>query len=267
MPAIAFLGSAIAWTALPEQLLAAVTPASVSPFATTLGVFGLGLVFGLRHATEADHIAAVGSMVSEQGGARRAFRIGILWGTGHTISILSAGIVVLGLRSAISERTSQFLECGVALMIITLGGVALSRALGHRQDLHRHSHAHPGHSHTHLHFHGVEERHAPSDPGHAGPVGLKPLLVGVMHGLAGSAALTLLVLAQTRSMAIGLAYLSAFGLGSIGGMALMSVLISVPFRVTAGRPGLNRSIRIVASGLGVAFGLFYAWSQFHAALL
>jgi len=224
---IALLGIAIAWRAL---------------IATTLGILGLGLVFGLRHATEADHIAAVGSMVSEQGGARRALRTGVLWGTGHTISLLAAGILVLGLRLAISERTSRFLEFCVALMIITLGGVALTRALRGRKNFHRHAHAHSG---------------------HARPVGFKPLLVGIMHGLAGSAALTLLVLMQTRSMTLGLAYLAAFGIGSIGGMALMSVLISLPFTATAGRPGLNRSIRIVAGGLGLAFGLFYAWSQVH----
>jgi len=87
--------------------------------------------------------------------------------------------------------------------------------------------------------------------------------VGIVHGLAGSAALTLLVLTQTRSMILGLAYLTAFGIGSIGGMALMSLLISVPFSATAGQPGLNRSVRIVAGGLGLAFGLFYAWSQLH----
>ena len=82
-----------------------------------------------------------------------------------------------------------------------------------------------------------------------------------MHGLAGSAALTLLVLTQTRSATLGLAYLAAFGIGSIVGMASMSVMISLPFNATAGRPALNRSIRIVASGLGLAFGLFYAWLQ------
>ena len=230
---------------------------------TWLGLLGLGLVFGLRHATDADHIAAVGSMVSEPGGARRALRTGVLWGAGHSISILAAGILVLGLRWAISERTSRVLEFGVALMIIALGGLAMTRALRGRTDFHRHVHTHGGHSHIHLHFHGSEEQHLPLDPGHARPTGLKPLLVGILHGLAGSAALTLLVLTQTRSTTLGLAYLAAFGIGSIGGMALMSVLISLPFHATARRPGLNRSIRIVAGGLGLAFGLLYAWSQLH----
>ena len=260
---IAIFGFAIAWKALPPQLLAAVVGVSLSPFASTLGILGLGIVFGLRHAFEADHIAAVGSMVSEQGGVRRALLTGVLWGTGHTISILAAGVLVLGLRLAISDRTSRFLEFGVALMIITLGGLALSRALRGRNDVHRHAHAHPGHSHAHLHFHDGNDQHLSSDPGHARPVGLKPLLVGLMHGLAGSAALTLLVLTQTRSIPLGLAYLAAFGIGSIGGMAMMSVLISVPFLASARRPGLNRFIRIAAGGLGLAFGLFYAWSQVH----
>jgi ABC-type nickel/cobalt efflux system permease component RcnA len=233
----------------------------VSETWAVLSILGLGFVIGLRHATEADHIAAIGSMIGDPGGARRALRTGVLWGTGHTVSILAAGFLVLGLRMAISERTSRFLEGGVALMIITLGGAALSRALRGRTDAHRHTHTHGGYSHTHLHFHGADEPHLPSDPGHAVPVGIKPLLVGVMHGLAGSAALTLLVLTQTRSVILGLAYLTAFGAGSIGGMALMSVLISVPFHATAERPALNRSVRIVAGGLGLAFGLFYAWSQ------
>jgi hypothetical protein len=214
-----------------------------------LGSLGFGLVIGLRHALEADHIAAVGSMISEHGGARRALRTGVLWGTGHSISILVAGILVLGMRVAIPEPMSRLLEGGVAVMIIVLGGAAISRALRGRTDVHRHTHTHDGRTHTHLHFHG--------------PAGIKPLLVGVLHGLAGSAALTLLVLTQTRSVILGLAYLTAFGVGSIGGMALMCVAISVPFRATAGRPALNCSIRIVAGGLGVAFGLFYAWLQVH----
>lgn len=229
-----------------------------------LGILGLGLAFGLRHATEADHIAAVGSMLSEHGGARRALRTGVLWGAGHSISILVAGLLVLGLRLTIPEQVSRSLEFGVALMIIALGGLALSRALRSRTDFHRHTHTHGGRTHTHLHVHGPDIEHLPSDPGHAVPTGFKPLLVGIMHGLAGSAALTLLVLTQTRSVILGLVDLAAFGVGSIGGMALMSVLISVPFSATTGRPALHRSIRIAAGGLGLAFGLFYAWSQVHA---
>ena len=246
-----------------------------------LGVLGLGLLFGLRHATEADHIAAVGAIVSERRGLRAAVFTGALWGAGHTVSILVAGLLVLGLNLVIPERAARLLESGVALMIIVLGGTALARALRSRPDVHSHLHVHGGRWHRHLHFHDAGDAHLPEPAGRSGHVrearhahgvpeaqhahaagtgGLKPFAVGILHGLAGSAALTLLVLAQIRSLPLGAAYLLVFGLGSIGGMAIMSLLIGVPFAATASRPDLNRSIRIATGACSLAFGLFYAWA-------
>jgi high-affinity nickel-transport protein len=245
-----------------------------APTPAALGVLGLGLLFGLRHATEADHIAAVGAIVSERRGLRAAVWSGALWGAGHTISILVAGLFVLGLNLVIPERAARLLESGVALMIIVLGGTALARALRSRPDVHSHLHVHGGRWHRHLHFHDVGDAHVPEPAGRsapavpdahhahaAGPGGLKPFAVGILHGLAGSAALTLLVLAQIRSLPLSAAYLLVFGLGSTGGMALMSLLIGVPFAATAGSPGLNRSIRIATGACSLAFGLVYAWAR------
>lgn len=239
-----------------------------------IGVLGLGLLFGLRHATEADHIAAVGAIVSQHRGLRAAVRSGALWGAGHTLSILLAGLFVLGLNLVVPVRLARALELVVALMIILLGGSALARALRSRPDVHSHFHLHGGAWHRHLHFHDGDDAHL---PGHARPrvgvphaprhdhtverQGWKPLLVGMIHGLAGSAALTLLVLAQIRSLPLGLAYLLLFGAGSIGGMAFMSLLIGLPFAATASHPGLNRSIRIATGACSLVFGLLYAWSQ------
>jgi len=247
---------------------------SGSSSAAVLGVLGLGLLFGLRHATEADHIAAVGAIVSERRGLRAAVQTGALWGAGHTVSILVAGLFVLGLNLVIQERAARILEFGVALMIIALGGAALARALRSRPDVHSHVHVHGGKWHRHLHFHDGDEAHLPGPAGHLSSLppeshqvhvvehlGWKPLVVGMMHGLAGSAALTLLVLAQIRSLPLGLAYLLVFGAGSIGGMALMSLLIGLPFAATVSRPGLNRSIRIATGAYSLAFGVLYAWSQ------
>jgi ABC-type nickel/cobalt efflux system permease component RcnA len=233
---------------------------------TALSILVLGFLFGLKHATEADHIAAVSAIVSERRGLRGAIATGALWGAGHSVSILVAGLVVLGLNVMIPDSVARVLEFGVALMIIVLGSRALARALRSRPDLHVHIHAHDGHTHRHLHFHEPEHEHAQelADHDHVHElrrVGAKPLLVGMMHGLAGSAALTLLVLAQIRSVPLGLAYLAVFGVGSIGGMALMSVLISLPFAATATRPGWNRSIRVAAGVMSLGFGLFYAWAQ------
>ncbi len=242
---------------------------TLSPAGAVLGILGMGLLFGIKHATEADHIAAVGAIVSEQGGLSRALLTGGLWGTGHTLAILLAGILVVGLRLTIPEPIARGLEFCVALMTIALGGAALTRALRNRPGIHVHRHAHASHLHAHLHFHDPDTEHLPgreaADRLHAdhalGQVGYKPLLVGMMHGLAGSAALTLLVLAQIRSVPLGLTYLLVFGAGSIGGMAVMSLVISLPFTATASRPILGRALQIAAGAMSLGFGLFYAWSQ------
>jgi ABC-type nickel/cobalt efflux system permease component RcnA len=264
--AIALLGIGIMLKSLPAPIASLIASPALAFSGTAFGVLGLGLIFGLRHATEGDHIAAVSAIVSERRGWRSAVGTGALWGAGHTLSILAAGVLVLVANVVIPAPMARALEFGVALMIIALGGVALARALRSRTEVHVHAHAHGRRSHGHLHFHAPEHEHAPrpvaAHHDHTPQrIGLKPLAVGMMHGLAGSAALTLLVLAQIHSTALGLAYLFVFGLGSIGGMALMSLMISVPFAATMSRPGLHRAIRVAAGFLSLAFGLFYAWTQ------
>jgi len=243
------------------------------PAAGVAGVLGLGLLFGLRHAIETDHIAAVGAIVSERRGWRAAAATGALWGAGHSVSILLAGLLVLGLRLAIPGSVARLLEFSVALMIIGLGGTALARALRSRARVHSHVHVHDGVVHRHLHFHDGDEAHEPSAGDtwehrrhRIGRAGLKPFLVGAVHGLAGSAALTLLVLAQIASLPLGLAYLALFGLGSIAGMAIMSLAISVPFSASAARPGLHHGLRVATGLLSLGFGLVYAWTQVAATL-
>lgn len=227
-----------------------------------LAVLGLGFILGLRHALDADHIAAVGAMVSERPGWRTALRTGLLWGLGHSLAILVAGAFVIGLHLVIPDAIARGLEAAVALMVLLLGGAALARALRSRSDVHSHYHAHGRLVHRHLHFHDAEEQH---DPHRILRIGVKPLLVGTLHGLAGSAALTLLVLAQIPSPTIGVAYLAIFGAGSIGGMALLSVGIGLPFTATLARPGWNFALRVSAGAAGVLFGIAYAWSQFGPA--
>jgi len=225
-----------------------------------LAVLGLGFILGLRHALDADHIAAVGAMVSERPGWRTALRTGLLWGLGHSAALLLAGLLVIGLHLVIPDTLARALEAAVALMVLLLGGTALARALRSRSDWHSHYHAHGRRVHRHLHFHDATNDH---DPHHIARIGLKPLLVGTLHGLAGSAALTLLVLAQIASPATGLAYLVIFGIGSIGGMALLSVGIGLPFTATLARPRWNLALRVAAGATGVLFGIVYALSQLH----
>jgi len=228
-----------------------------------MAVLGLGLVFGLKHATEVDHVVAVSTIVSEHRNLTRAAVVGGLWGAGHTASLVVVGAMVLALRVAIPERIANWLEFSVALMIIGLGANALVRALRRRADVHLHTHRHDGAIHSHVHFHEPEHEHAEPLAAHSHAVtrvGFKPLVVGAVHGLAGSAALTLLVLTQTESAWLGLLYLAVFGVGSVAGMMLMSGLVGLPFAFSARRlTGLHHGLQTTAGAVSVAFGLWYAY--------
>src|SRR6201999_2853079 len=175
------------------------------------------------------------------------------------------GVIVLLLRVTIPERIADWLEFGVALMIIALGVNALTRTF--RGRAHAHAHSHGGAPHVHLHFHepGTEHAATASHDARVGAhshavsrIGFKPLAVGAMHGLAGSAALTLLVLTQIKSAWLGLLYLFVFGAGSIVGMLLMSSLVGLPFALAARSvKRFSRVLQAVAGVLSIAFGLWY----------
>jgi ABC-type nickel/cobalt efflux system permease component RcnA len=230
-----------------------------------LGVLGLGLVYGLKHATEADHIVAVTTIVSEHRKLGRAALVGAMWGVGHTASLLLVGAGVLALRIAIPEIVSSWLEFVVALMIIVLGAIAIRRALRSRVDIHVHKHSHDGVQHTHVHFHNHETEHAltPAQHSHShaiARVGLKPIVVGAVHGLAGSAALTLLVLTQIDSGLMGMLYLGVFGVGSIAGMLLMSGLLGLPFVLSSrSLSAIHYKLQLLAGALSIVFGIWYAY--------
>jgi high-affinity nickel-transport protein len=239
-------------------------PVMTSPGA--LALLGLGFIFGLKHATEVDHVVAVSTIVSEHRNILRSALVGASWGIGHTASLVLTGMVVLVLRIAIPESVSSWLEFCVALMIIALGASALVRTLrrGRVASVHIHEHRHHDISHAHIHFHEHGTRHALESArlhSHAvSRLGLKPLLVGAMHGLAGSAALTLLVLTQIESAALGLLYLILFGIGSIFGMLLMSALVGLPFALSARMlGGFTHALQTIAAMLSIAFGLWYAY--------
>ena len=234
-------------------------------------MLGLGLLFGIKHATEVDHVIAISTIVSEQRNVWRSALVGGLWGAGHSAALVVVGVLVLVFRVAIPLPVTNWLEFGVALMIIGLGVLALMRALRRRTDVHLHRHSHDGVSHVHVHFHEVPVQH---DRIHSSPhthavfaIGIKPVLVGMMHGLAGSGALTLLMLTQIKSPWLGLLYLAIFGVGSLAGMLVMSGLIGVPLALTSrSLSGLHHRLQTVAAGLSIAFGLWYAYATVASGL-
>ncbi|MBI2822204.1 MAG: urease accessory protein UreH [Acidobacteria bacterium] len=231
-------------------------------------LLGLGFLLGLKHATEADHIVAVTAIVSEERSIWPSSVAGILWGMGHTAALLFAGTLVLCLQETIPNRIAALLESAVALAIILLGTRVLYPLLRKQSRAHVHIHRHGRRLHAHLHFHDAAGAHDPCDtsPGVRGDhrplrLGWRSFAVGLLHGLAGSAALTLLVLTevvQHGSRALGLVYLLVFGLGSIGGMFLMSGLISLPFVFSARLPvRVHTSMRLLAGIASIAFGIYY----------
>lgn len=233
---------------------------------TMLSVLLIGFLLGLKHATEADHLAAVATLVTGKSSYAQTAMQGVAWGIGHTLTLMGVGGAVLVLGKAIPPRLEQALELGVGVMLLLLGADVLRRLARRRIHFHVHDH---GAAVTHVHAHG----HAPSElsaraasgaRSHAGtphehPHGLplRAVIVGTMHGLAGSAALVLLSLDAVRSWQAGLVYIALFGAGSIVGMALLSIAIAVPLRLSAGRLGrLHNATTALFGAVSCAIGLY-----------
>lgn len=210
-----------------------------------------GFLFGIKHALDPDHLVAVSTLVAEHKTLRRSSWAGIFWGIGHTVTVAAVGLAVLGFKVTVSPTLAQSLELVVGLMLLILG-VAVGVSLV-REKVHLHRHEHDGRRHLHVHSHKHRPDHAHDHPDRGA---YKSLFVGMVHGLAGSAALTVLVLSAMPSVLQGLFYLVVFGLGSIVGMMAMSTLIGSPFAFTARRfERLNLVIRSLASVTSISLGL------------
>jgi ABC-type nickel/cobalt efflux system permease component RcnA len=220
---------------------------------TGLSLLGFGIVLGLKHAVEADHLAAVATLAAEAKSTLVASLRGALWGAGHTLALLAAGIAVILFRVTISETTAAALEFAVAIMLIGLGANAIRKARA-ATSLHSHDHEHSGGRHSHPHRHSNDA----ASGKHASK--LAPVLVGVVHGLAGSAALVLLVVASTRSTALGLVYILMFGIGSTAGMMAAGAMISLPLRFApASLYRVTRWVRASSGVISIALGLIMAY--------
>ncbi len=219
----------------------------------------------MRHAMEADHVAAMATLVSRTHVPGKTLRLALSWGLGHTLTLLLFGSAVWLFQFAISERLALLLEFAVGVMLVGLGLDVLLRML--RDRVHFHTHGHTGGTqHFHAHAHAGETQHDTRHHEHAHPEypTLRALLVGLMHGMAGSAALIMLSLQTFRGIGLGVLYIALFGLGSMVGMALLSVVISYPLRLTADRlTSLYAGLRGTVSAVSIAIG---AWIIVDCAL-
>ncbi len=228
-----------------------------------LTLLGLGFVLGLRHALEADHAAAIASLATQSRSVFQTMKQGIVWGFGHTVTLFLFGSVVLIVGVVIPERFADVLECAVGFMLVGLGLDVFRRMRNERIHFHLHQHAHTA-PHFHAHAHIPNIPHTEDAHQHAHPQGFpyRAFIVGLMHGMAGSAALILLTLNTVMSPWMALGYIGIFGVGSILGMGLLSVVIAIPLWYSArSLTWVHQSIQGVV-GLGtIALGGYVIWQH------
>jgi hypothetical protein len=262
-------------------------------FSTTapLGIALLGLLMGMRHATDPDHVVAITTIVSRERRLMAAGRVGVVWGVGHTLTVLAVGALIIMFKITIPTRLGLAMEFAVAVVLILLGlgvvGQLLRRVKGRRRGVsssfdqpmtvHAHTHIHAMEPHWHPHVHRDSDRHAdspqiPFHGPHTFPVSeertsrtaRRPLLrsfgVGLVHGLAGGAAIALLILSAIPQPPWAALYLVIFCLGTIIGMGLITIAIATPFMIAAERLGWLHQSFVTSSGLlSFGFGLFLAY--------
>lgn len=231
-----------------------------------LSLLLLGFLLGIRHAVEADHIAAVASLSANNPGIKSTIRQGAMWGLGHTITLFVFGSLALLVDSIIPGPFAAALEFAVGVMLVVLGFDVIIRL--YRKRVHFHVHQHNGevqHLHAHSHYSDVPHKLSPHRHEHAAGFPRRALLVGLMHGMAGSATLILLTLQTVDSPFTGLAYMACFGIGSMAGMALLSAIIAVPLCYSAKRNtllfnGLSIVVAAVTAGIGATMVMTYLQS-------
>ncbi len=219
------------------------------------GFLVLGFLVGMQHALEADHLAAVGAMAASQPGSRRQLAMrGAAWGLGHTLTLLgiSAAVVLLGFT--LTGRTAATLEFAVGVMLVLLGADVLRRMARQRIGFPPHRHVD---GRSHIHATALPDHRQPmGEHAHGNGLPGRAVLVGLMHGAAGSAGLLALAVAATESAGTAMAYVIVFGIGSILGMALLSYTMAWPLNAVQRRiTWLGRSLSVAAGIVAIAVGI------------
>jgi hypothetical protein len=213
-----------------------------------------GSLLGMRHALEPDHLAAVSTLVSRERSTAKAALLGVCWGLGHTAGLVVVGVVLVFLRRELPPQVGDLFELLVALMLVVLGVRAVRQSLAQAQPAHQHHHHFAMHTHSGLPAHV-----------HIGTWTLarRPLLIGAVHGLAGSGALTALVLTTLPTTSARITYMALFGLGSTVGMAALSGLLGWPLARLGAHHRVTRTLSFAVGTMSVALGVFWGY---HAIL-
>lgn len=209
-----------------------------------IGILTTGFLLGIQHSFEPDHVAAVSTFATRAGGLKKSAWIGALWGLGHTSVLLLVGLLVLLFRISIPQAFSQFFEFLVGVMLLYLGLLLLKNIWIDKVHIHKHHHGQTSHTHFHSHKKGAEHQHAH-----------RSFFVGMIHGLAGSAGVVLLILASISSITEGVLFILTFGLGSILGMAASGMIISLPLILGVTRPQFGKHLTSAIALVSVSLGI------------
>jgi hypothetical protein len=211
---------------------------------------GFGSLLGMRHALEPDHLAAVSTLVSRERNTVRAAALGMCWGLGHTFGLIVVGAALVLLQTELPARVADLFELLVALMLIVLGMRAVHQALAQARPAHQHPHTFAVHHHSGL-------------PPHvhigAWTLARRPLIIGTVHGLAGSGALTALVLTTLPSTYARLTYMALFGLGSTAGMAALTGLLGWPMARLGAHQAVMRGVSVAVGAMSVVLGMYWGY--------
>lgn len=222
-------------------------------------LLGTGFLIGLRHALDADHLVAVSTLISEEGNIRRSSLLGAFWGAGHTAALLCASSIIIYFDLHFPELVSLGFEFLVAIVLIVLG-IRVLWKVRRGALLHVHTHVHGGHMHVHPHIHASQgtHQHQSSESHHQLRKQSTSFIVGLIHGLAGTAGLMLLILPAIPSRLLAISYVAIFGIGSVGGMMLMSTMIAVPVSLSIRRAKHINVLRIGAALGSLVLGVLLA---------
>lgn len=206
-------------------------------------LLGLGFILGLKHALDVDHVVAVSTVVSQTNSLKQSSLFGAIWGVGHTSALLLVGLAILGFKLNIPYGLALSFEFLVGIALVVLGLGVLWTVIKAKVHLHKHKHGEIIHTHFHSHKKTLLHSHLH-----------KSFLAGMIHGLAGSAALMLLVLTTVSSIVQGLLYILVFGVGSILGMLMVSTVIGLPFMLTSKFDKIHATVKILSGAISIILG-------------
>lgn len=202
-----------------------------------LSILLLGFLLGIKHAIEPDHVIAVSTIASESKNLKRSVFAGVYWGIGHTATLFIVGMFLIVAKNNITDMVALSLEFIVGIMLVSLGLNSILKFMKHPR---HHTHNIPNQekkNHTHV----------------------KSFFIGLVHGLAGSAAMVLLTMSTVSTVWEGALYILIFGCGTVLGMLSFSTLIGVPFILTSGKK-INRNLNNLAGIISILFGFYYMYN-------